>query len=271
MNNTSNPPAPEVSVIIPTYNDAIFLEKALSSVLEQTFQNWEAIVVDNTSCDNTIEVINTFNDRRIKTYSIKNHGVIAASRNFAVQKSNAKYIAFLDSDDFWFPTKLEVGVKKMDEGYDLFCHAEEWFDEHSRVKQVAYGPKKSANYKSLLYFGNKISTSATIVRRFCLNEVGGFSENPKYITVEDYDLWMRIAEKTSKFVFTNEVLGTYRVHAKGSSRFLKSHRLAEFNVVRNHHSKFLGKNHFLFSVRVLRILIAFVKDVLKNKILKTAL
>lgn len=264
MSNVSSPNLPEVSVVIPTYNDAVFLEKALSSLVKQTFQNWEALVIDNESFDNTAAVIKSFCDKRIKSYSIQNSGIIGASRNLGINKAKAKYVAFLDSDDVWFPTKLEICVKKLNEGYDLLCHAEEWFNDRGRIKLVFYGPESSSDYKSLLYNGNKLSTSAILVRRCCLNVVGGFSEDPKHVTAEDYDLWMRLAKKPSKFIFIPDVLGAYRVHAKGNSRLLKRHRLAEYDVVRNHHLNFAGKSQFLFKIRVLRILTAFLRDACKK-------
>jgi len=98
---------PVVSIVIPTYNHEHFLKKCLQSVVDQTFTNWEAIVVNNFSEDNTIAVVNSFHDPRIHLVNFKNNGIIAASRNKGIKLSRADLIAFLDSDDIWqthYPT-----------------------------------------------------------------------------------------------------------------------------------------------------------------------
>ena len=97
-----------VSVIIPTYNHANFLSKTLKSVINQTYSNWEAIVIDNHSKDNTDEVVAKFKDSRIILYKIKNNGIIAKSRNLGIEHANGKWIAFLDADDWWYPDKLKT-------------------------------------------------------------------------------------------------------------------------------------------------------------------
>ena len=90
---------PAVSIVIPTYNHAEYLEQALNSVAKQTFNNWEAIIVNNFSDDATLQIIEQFNEPRFKVINFRNHGVIAASRNEGIRNSLAPVIAFLDSDD----------------------------------------------------------------------------------------------------------------------------------------------------------------------------
>jgi len=101
---------PLVSVVIPTYNHALFLERALRSVIDQTYSNWEAIVIDNHSNDNTDEVVASFIDKRIKLLKIHNHGSIAKSRNLGINTAKGKWIAFLDSDDLWYKEKLALSI-----------------------------------------------------------------------------------------------------------------------------------------------------------------
>jgi glycosyltransferase involved in cell wall biosynthesis len=91
--------SPLVSVVIPTYNHARYLGRALQSVLDQTYKNWEAIVIDNHSTDNTAELIASFADQRITYLKIHNNGVIAASRNAGIRAAKGEWLAFLDSDD----------------------------------------------------------------------------------------------------------------------------------------------------------------------------
>ncbi len=92
-----------VSVVIPTYNHARFLGRALQSVMDQTYKNWEVIIIDNHSQDNTDEIVEAFKDPRITLLKIHNNGVIAASRNMGIRAAKGEWIAFLDSDDHWYP------------------------------------------------------------------------------------------------------------------------------------------------------------------------
>ena len=95
------------SIVIPTYNRANLIKRCIESVINQTYQNWEAIIVDNYSEDNTEEIVSSFNDERIRFYKNHNYGVISVSRNFALDNSNGHWICFLDSDDSWASDKLE--------------------------------------------------------------------------------------------------------------------------------------------------------------------
>src|SRR5450759_2358523 len=111
--------APLVSVVIPTYNHARFLGRALQSVLDQTYTNWEAIVVDNHSQDHTGEVVEAFADPRITLLKVHNGGVIATSRNMGIRRARGEWIAFLDSDDWWAANKLEGCLDQIHEPVDL--------------------------------------------------------------------------------------------------------------------------------------------------------
>ena len=145
---------PIVSVVIPTYNHANFLRSALDSIIAQSFDDWEAIVVNNYSDDDTIEVVESYQDVRIHLVNFSNQGVIAAARNHGLSLSKGSYIAFLDSDDIWYSEKLFHCLEKLREGYDLVCHAEIWFGPELRRRRVEYGPENKATYENLLFGGN---------------------------------------------------------------------------------------------------------------------
>src|SRR3990167_9298210 len=113
-----------ISVVIPTYNHAKYLHIALESVIKQSFSNWEVIVVNNYSEDNTIDVVEAFQDQRIHLVNFRNHGVIGASRNEGLRHAHGEFVAFLDSDDIWYPEKLSHCLAVLHEGYDLVCHNE---------------------------------------------------------------------------------------------------------------------------------------------------
>ena len=113
---------PLISVIIPTYKRRDKIEKAIQSLILQKFQNWEAIIVDNNSNDGTKEFILNLNDKRFKFYEINNNGIISKSRNYAIELSNAEYIAFLDSDDWWSVNKLSIVKDYILKGYKFIYH-----------------------------------------------------------------------------------------------------------------------------------------------------
>ena len=228
--------SPLVSIVIPTYNHAPMLQRALATVVEQTYQNWNAIVVNNFSTDNTLEVVAAFNDPRIQCVNFRNNGVIGASRNEGIALATGKYVAFLDSDDTWFPTKLEKCVEILESGSDLVCHAEYWIDESGKSRLVAYGPSEAATHHNLIYKGNRISTSATVVRAALLKEVHGFDVSPELISTEDYDLWIRLAAKSDKFAFISEPLGEYHRHDNNVSANIEKHLAAELALLAKHFS-----------------------------------
>ncbi|MBK8402057.1 MAG: glycosyltransferase [Propionivibrio sp.] len=212
---------PLVSVVVPTYNHAQFIGHALASVCAQTFTNWEAIVVNNFSTDDTESIVASMVDPRISLVSFANNGVIAASRNHGVGLARGEFVAFLDSDDCWYPRKLERCLKMMTLGYDLVCHGELWVSERiggRRKREVLYGPEARASFDALLFDGNCISTSAVVVRRRLLEAVCGFDESNALITAEDYHLWLKLARAGAKIGFVREVLGEFRIHDGNNSK-----------------------------------------------------
>lgn len=233
--------SPSVSIIIPTFNHAHFLIVALESILAQTRQDWEAIVVNNFSEDNTIEVVESYADSRIRLVNFSNHGNIASARNYGLSIARAPVIAFLDSDDFWYPEKLEICLKKMAEGYDLVCHAEIWSGPRASRRTMCYGGLNRSTYKSLLLDGNCLSTSAVVIRRECLRQVGDFSAQEDFITAEDYELWLKLAKAEYKFGFIDQVLGEYRIHEGNHSRQALRNMYAVLAVF-EHHKKIAPLN-----------------------------
>ena len=237
-----------VSIVIPTYNHEAFLGAALSSVVNQTYTNWEAIVVNNFSTDGTEALVHSFNDPRIKLVNFHNKGIIGAARNQGINLAINPFVAFLDSDDTWLPTKLEKCVAALTNGADLVCHGENWIDETSHSRAVFYGPTARATYLSLLFKGNRLSTSATVVRANILKSVDGFSENPEFVTAEDYEMWLKISQLTNKLVFIDEILGNFTRHGASASSSVVKHLHAEISVV-HHHAKQLP-NSFSTNIRL---------------------
>jgi glycosyltransferase involved in cell wall biosynthesis len=231
-------PSPFISVVIPTYNHADFLKVAISSVLEQTYQNFEIVIVDNHSNDHTTDVIDSFNDDRIYLYKINNNGIIAASRNFGVDHAKGDWIAYLDSDDYWYPTRLQRLVDGMhnDLKYDVLS-TDEYKNNNLTGKKtkLIYGPLKGQKYRSLLLYGNRLSPSASLVRKeFLLKNEVRFNESPNFVTVEDYDYWLQLARLDASFKFIHSFEGEYLIHGGNSSGYLALHKRNELNLIKHH-------------------------------------
>lgn len=203
---------PLISVIIPTYNRVHDLERALKSVQSQTFTNWEVLIVDNHSDDNTDDVVSGFNDPRMRLFKIHNNGVIAASRNIGVSHAVGEYIAFLDSDDWWTPDKLRFSLEALNAGADIVSHdlyVVTRPDQRIFWKKVRSRELKSPVFDDLLANGNGLLNSSVVVRKCLLVKIGGLSEEPDLISVEDFDTWLRISKLTDKFKRIPHTLGSY--------------------------------------------------------------
>jgi glycosyltransferase involved in cell wall biosynthesis len=230
--------APLISIVIPTYNHAQLLKKALESVLAQSYPNWEAIVVDNCSEDNTSAIVAGFNDPRISYMTVSNHGVIAVSRNLGIVSSKGSWIAFLDSDDIWFPSRL----KKIQEYIQKDASIDVWSTNEilsnvssGQQKNIKYGPISNNMYQRLLKYGNCLSPSATLVKRSFLEENALLMrENAIFVTAEDYDFWLLLANAGAKFKFLNLFEGQYTIHSHNNSMQIKRHHNAIRNVLYDH-------------------------------------
>lgn len=209
----------KVSVVIPTYNRAYCLRRTIQSVVDQTYHNWELLVVDNTSRDNTRDVVERFEDDRIKFLQVKNNGVIGKSRNYGIQVASGELIAFLDSDDSWLPEKLERSVSAL-EGGCRFVHHDLYISngiemEKARITNIA---RRLTNpvVEDLIRGGNAVCTSSVVVEAELIRDVDGFSEDPELVGIEDYDLWVRVAERSEGFAFVEEPLGFYTIDGNGT-------------------------------------------------------
>lgn len=211
---------PLVSVVIPTYNHAKYLGRALRTVLDQTYDNWEVIVVDNHSTDHTEEVLSSFSDPRIKKLKIYNGGIIAVSRNAGILAAKGEWVAFLDSDDWWSCNKLQVCSDYFLNGIDFIYHNMEFVGDTVRFfhrRLVKSWQVRTPVLVDLLLRGNAIVNSSVVVRKAILERVGGMSQNIELIAVEDYNTWLRIAEITDHFVHIPSTLGYYLKHDKNIS------------------------------------------------------
>jgi glycosyltransferase involved in cell wall biosynthesis len=240
---------PTVSVIIPTYNRANLIEKAIRNVLNQTYQDFEIIVIDDGSTDNTREIIRSFNDKRvkyIKKYK-KNKG-ISVARNVGIKMARGKYFALLDSDDEWLPEKLDKQIKILQDGsselgvvYSNLCY----IDENGKNMNKLRNPKKEGYiYEDLLGENYVGPPSTLLIRKECFHKVGLFDNLLN--AMEDWDMWIRIA-KYYRFSLIKIPLVKYRLHSNQLSINLRVKNIAanrilvkyanELEIRRGAHSK----------------------------------
>jgi glycosyltransferase involved in cell wall biosynthesis len=212
---------PTVSVIIPTYNRANLVGKAIKSVLSQTYQDFEIIVIDDGSTDNTEEVIRSFKDKKvkyIKKYK-KNKG-ISVARNIGIKMARGKYIALLDSDDEWLPEKLDKQSKVLQSEspeVGVVCSWSYNIDEKGNYISKRCLPKKGGYIYEDLLSTNPISVPTVLIRKECFNRVGLFDDLLN--AQEDWDMWIRIA-KYYRFALIKVPLVKYRLHSNQISKNL---------------------------------------------------
>jgi glycosyltransferase involved in cell wall biosynthesis len=185
--------APKVSVIIPTYNREEAVCRAVDSVLEQKFIDFECIIVDDGSTDNTSEKLAEYSDSRLKVLLQENRGVSAA-RNFGIANSCGRFIALLDSDDEWLADKLAKQVPFMEEGgFEISQTDEIWIRKGKRVNQCKKHEKPEGMFFDRSLSMCMVSPSCVMFSRALWDELGPFDEDMP--ACEDYDLWLRVGLK----------------------------------------------------------------------------
>jgi glycosyltransferase involved in cell wall biosynthesis len=224
--------APFFSIIIPVYNGVPFLAKALQSVLDQSFGDWEAIIIDDQSTDGTPQLVREIIERNpaagieFARMPFKQGVSPGRVRNFGIRKAKGAWVSFLDHDDQWLPTRLEKHFREIsaDPGLSLVHSDELLFNGDDQPLNGGKGrvesrpllnpAELSGHCFPALFRGNPIGMSCTSVKRSVLDSVGVFDES---ILSEDYDLWLRIAAG-HRFRFIPEPLSRYRLHEGNISK-----------------------------------------------------
>jgi len=180
-----------VSIITPTYNSSKYIEKTISSVLNQTYSDWEMLITDDCSEDNTVSIINSYikDDKRIKLFELKSNLGAGIARNNSIEKSSGKYVSFLDSDDLWHPDKLKIQIGLMKEN--------RWGFSHTSYGYISPNGKK---IKSTFHVSNHPVKYRDILKRTeisCLTAIYNQELIGKYFMSEhrrkqDYALWLAI-------------------------------------------------------------------------------
>lgn len=220
-----------VSIITPCYNASQYISYTIDSVLNQTYANWEMIIVDDCSTDNSSDIIKQFisGDTRIKYFKTDNpSGSPVLPRNIGIEKATGRYIAFLDSDDIWLPTKLEEQLKlfKDEKTAVVFSNYEKMNEAGERNQRIIIAPKET-NYHNLLK-GNVIGNLTGIYDTEKVGKV--YCQDIRH---EDYVLWLSILKKGYIAKNTNTVTALYRVRENSVSSNKLKILSWQWNILRN--------------------------------------
>jgi glycosyltransferase involved in cell wall biosynthesis len=252
---------PLISVVIPTYNRESTIEKALLSVLNQTYKNIEVIIIDDASQDKTHEVIKSYLSDKVLYFKLEKNGGVSDARNYGIKKSHGEYIAFQDSDDEWYSSKLEkqIAVINQDDSVGLvYCRFKKILDKSTydiypkHSEALLYG-----DLKSVLIDHNIIGTPTMLIKKKVLDDIGLF--DTKMIQYEDWDLALRVSIKYS-IGFVDEVLVDSHMSSKGvnSDKGLESkHNMLYFI--------FKHINSFSASQSIMLHYIDVILELLKNR------
>jgi len=251
-----------VSAIVPAYNAGQFIRETVSSALGQTFAALEVVVVEDGS-KQPVPWITELDPQRVR-YHAKENGGPASARNLGVKLARGEFVAFLDADDLWDATKIERQVRALEANpRAAFAYGSlRGIDGQGRPRSRVQKKQLSGDVAEPLFMYNFVSASSVMARRQPFLEAGGFDESPALISVEDYDLWLRLAERHDGVAIDGEV-GSYRITDASLSRnFVRLYRgereVLERALARNARPAFrarfgerLGRHHFQFGYNYL--------------------
>jgi glycosyltransferase involved in cell wall biosynthesis len=240
----------KVSIVTPNYNGVKYIEYSIQSVINQTYTNWELIIVDDCSTDDSINIIKEYikKDKRIKLFQMpQNIGLPAVPRNFGIEKATGDFIAFLDSDDVWLSNKLQeqINLAQEKDAAVIYSYYEKITNEGLRNDRIIQTPL-SVNYKQLLK-GNIIG---------CLTGMYSITKLGKvyflYEKHEDYILWLSILKKGYTAYAVPKVLALYRIgHSSFSSNKLRASQWT-WTIYRKYEQLSLIKTIYIFTVYTIR-------------------
>ncbi len=250
------PIPPLVSVIIPTYNRASFLKEAVDSVLNQTYQRIELILVDDASDDETSTIIEPFlNNSKVKLYRKTENQGVSAARNLGIRNANGDYISFLDSDDMWQKKKLEYQLEfLLNQSEYKACYTDEiWIRKGVRVNQKNKHRKYSGSIYQKCLALCIISPSSIIMTKNLIDEIGFFDESLP--ACEDYDYWLRLCSRYPVYFLEKQLIIKRGGHSDQlSGKYLAMDRFRVAALIKMLNSHYLNEDHY-----------AMTKDMLLTK------
>ncbi|MFH1791941.1 MAG: glycosyltransferase [Candidatus Omnitrophota bacterium] len=212
--------SPLFTVVMSTYNRSVLLPRAINCVLKQTYPDFELLVIDNGSTDNTPDVVMAIKDPRVIYVRNPNPtGSCDGPRNTGIGIARGEYTCFLDDDDIWYPERLEKVKRAFDEHsfVSAVCHNEYKNVDGNIEGILKYGPGGDDLFERLLYERNCMSSCATTVKTGVLRNLGGFDLRKEFAGAADYDLWLRLAREGHSVFFIDEPLGEYSITGENFS------------------------------------------------------
>jgi teichuronic acid biosynthesis glycosyltransferase TuaG len=199
----------KVDIILPSYNKEIYLEETINSIIQQKFNDWKLIIIDNCSTDNSKKIIQKYSkNEKISTFFLKKNMGVSFSRNLGMRLSDSKYISFIDADDIWGNSKLINQIEFMEKNNYNFTYTDytPFFDKKIRIFKKEIITPSSFNYEKFLY-NSSIGTSSMILSR----KIIGVIKFPKVKTLEDFSFKCKILKKKINAVKFNENNTFYRI------------------------------------------------------------
>ncbi len=230
VSEESNLTEPLVSVIIPCYNGEEFIREAIESVINQSYQSWELIIVDDGSTDSSKDIVRQYiTDRRGKLIEHRCNKGIPRTRNTGIRAAEGEYLAFLDQDDIWLPNKLEMQVncfKNQQEAVGMICTGMVFTDEKLKPQSIFRG-FRADDQKELvksIYLQPINSGSIMMIKKKCFSQLGFFDEGLN--VWDDFEMWMRIATHF-KIKYIKKAMVKKRMHSKNTQRLLQVQKEAK--------------------------------------------
>lgn len=245
MGKLANKKMIKVSVIMPVFNAEKYLEDAIKSVLSQTYKNIELVIVNDGSIDNTESIVQKYLDNKNIVYIKQDNRGLPSARNTGIKNSTGELIAFLDSDDLWYPNKVEEQVKYFEKHKDVYLiHTafnmligDKIYPRPLKLRlpilNMFYSLHVQGHVYDRIILNNFIGVLTVMIKREAINEVGYFDET--MWTGEDWDLWIRVSKKY-KIGFINKPLAVYRYNIDGMSKNIEKWANAVKNVINKHYS-----------------------------------
>lgn len=200
-----------VSIVMPSYNSEKYIKASIESVLNQIYSKWELLIVDDCSTDKTVEIIKSFNDQRIRLFQNEQNSGAAVSRNRALREAKGQWIAFLDSDDLWLPTKLDEQLLFMFEHNYYFSFTDYRIAENGNLTNYAISAPKRVNFRKIKHYC--YPATLTIIydaEKIGLIQISNIKKN------NDYAIWLRALKKVDGYRYP-KVLSIYSKHNESIS------------------------------------------------------
>ena len=256
---------PLFSVIIPTYNRGEKLKRAIESVIKQTYNNYEIIVCDDGSNDNTKEIITDYSSfDNLKYIWNENWGGPARPRNIGIKNAKGTWICFLDSDDWWYPNKLEVVTQYLSKA-DVMYHDVDVYRSRGKIKKrrIKSRQLKKPIMRDLMTKNNRLHNSSFVVNKKIIEKVGGLAEDRSLIAVEDFDLWLRISNITEKFVYIPRSIGALWLDNDNITK-MSEKQITRYKAVYDKHLKYLTYKDRKDAVNFMNYIIGRIKQKMNN-------